>query len=666
MTETTTARHRTLLGLADIAALAGVQRAVVSVWRSRSVATGAPFPDPVTSTGGRDRFAVEDVVAWLEVTGRGNNPHVREEAALHAVLDLGIPRNTVFEGLTALLALKAVTGARLATLAPAGILDVADDVDSHDDCLYREIEALGEELGTVAAHADAMASAGYTATAALDRVLGRGAGSGTSAQPSIDPKVASMAARVVHELAPAQPVIVDPTGSADIVVAARPLVEGAAAPTAALPPADVPDLRRVRRRVLAHGWHLTSATSDDGSLALPPGCMVAATFPSPADPKMTDEAILRQVEDIALAMDDSHAAVVIGPSSALVDRPSTAGVERALDAVLRTHRVRAIVRLPAGLRRARPRERLALWVLGPAQVEVPIADRWLALADITAPLSAVVREDLITDVVAAAGPAEAVRSHAFRFARLARTSRVIAASGDLVAQARPRVPTEHGTGDQLQPALEKLSSELEEPLPGLILGVRLGSDSRGPGEFLTLGQLVRLGAVRLISGNRVDSTDLIPDGDVSVIGPEQVRGGPPLFVDRLTFSSRYPAGRYTEPGDIVVTTTGEPDAVVDDEGLAVVVFPARVLRLVPEKVPGLVPAVVVNAIRKAPRGAPWRSWPVPLVPPRTAPLLAGALATIATAQRAARARLDALEELSAHLADGVAAGTLTLIPHEEG
>src|SRR5690625_2461087 len=99
----TQATHpRTLLGLADIAALAGVQRAVVSVWRRRSAATDTPFPDPVTTTESRDRFALEDVVGWLESTGRGNNPHVREEAALHAALDLDLPQEAVREGVSAL------------------------------------------------------------------------------------------------------------------------------------------------------------------------------------------------------------------------------------------------------------------------------------------------------------------------------------------------------------------------------------------------------------------------------------------------------------------------------------------------------------------------------------------------------------------------------------
>lgn len=659
--------NRTLLGLADIAALAGVQRAVVSVWRRRSSDGEYPFPTPVAVQDGRERFSLDDIVSWLEVTGRGNNGHVREDGALYAALELDLPPQTVVEGITALLALKATAGIELAGRSMIDLLDEADDVDPYDECLYREIERLGEHAPAVAAHADAMASAAYHAAAALDRVLGgQIAGAGT-ARTAVQPAVHDLMARMTAELAagPEMPVV-DPTGSGTGTVALRASADELAPSTIGLPRGDDPALRTTRRHLLAHGWWPVDTTGDDGRLVLPPGAVVVGHYPAPRDVRMTDEDILQAIDEIALAMDDSHTGVIVGPSSALVERPATPAVDRARDAVLRTHRVRAAVRLPAGLRPAHPRERLALWVLGPPQTDVPIADRWMVLADVNVPLAEAAVEDLVTDVVTAVRAGAAARVHAFRFARLVRTSRVIAADGDLLDVAAPRIPVERGAGGRLVASIERVAEQVGAPLPGVHLDVTVAARDGRPARMVTLGQLVRDGAVRMISGNRVDPADLMTDGDVVALGPEQVRGGAPEFLDRLAFSSRYPAGRYTEPGDIVLTTTGQPAAMVDDAGLSVAIFPARVLRFDPDAEPGLLRELVVRAIRNAPAGAPWKSWPIPLVPQETAPALARELERIAAAREAARIRAAALDDLIDDLSDGVIAGTLALTPRERG
>ena len=70
----TIATHPSLLiSLADVARLARVQRPVVSMWRSRSAATDSPFPMPIERAGPQELFDAEQVVSWLELTGRGNN-----------------------------------------------------------------------------------------------------------------------------------------------------------------------------------------------------------------------------------------------------------------------------------------------------------------------------------------------------------------------------------------------------------------------------------------------------------------------------------------------------------------------------------------------------------------------------------------------------------------
>ena len=54
---------------------------------------------------------------------------------------------------------------------------------------------------------------------------------------------------------------------------------------------------------------------------------------------------------------------------------------------------------------------------------------------------------------------------------------------------------------------------------------------------------------------------------------------PPRFITLLDFAANYPAGPLTEPGDVVFCTSPRPAAMVDAEGGAVVVFPARILRI---------------------------------------------------------------------------------------
>ena len=78
---TTTTHPSLLISLADVARLARVQRPVVSMWRSRSASTGTPFPAPVERAGAQERFDADQVVSWLELTGRGNNPDVRADVA---------------------------------------------------------------------------------------------------------------------------------------------------------------------------------------------------------------------------------------------------------------------------------------------------------------------------------------------------------------------------------------------------------------------------------------------------------------------------------------------------------------------------------------------------------------------------------------------------------
>ena len=92
--------------------------------------------------------------------------------------------------------------------------------------------------------------------------------------------------------------------------------------------------------------------------------------------------MLRTIDDLVLGMRDHDRAVVIAPAAVLTE-PVAHSDGLARTDVLRSGRVRAIVKLPAGLVTSAPREALALWVLGRETGDVPVADRFTAVADLT-------------------------------------------------------------------------------------------------------------------------------------------------------------------------------------------------------------------------------------------------------------------------------------------
>ncbi|CAN5265751.1 hypothetical protein BH11ACT1_BH11ACT1_31300 [soil metagenome] len=667
----TTIARRLLLTLPDVAALARVQRPVPSMWRTRLAATATPFPTATVTSGAQELFDAHEVADWLVSTEHGTNPHVREELALFAAFDdaSGLGAEVVFAGMTALLALKVATGQQLAGQSAAEVLDLADDVDPLDQSLYSEIAALGEDLTAYADHADAMASAAYTPAAAFESLMAhRGRwGLRTAAERALAPAARDLVARLAAGLTPAEhagvTAVVDPSGGSDLLVTLRPHLADDA-PMSALIDRTHEGSRLAERRLRTHGWHVGAVAVDDGGrLALPGACTVVSQLPPTGAARADDAAVLTALDDVALAMSDDDRAVVVGPSRVLTGALSSRESRSARADVLRTDRVRAIVRLPAGLLPAHPRHQLALWVLGPAHPDVAIADRWTTVADLSSSaLDAATVSDLLTDVIAAMGGRTDVRVHAFRFARLVPTSALLASSGDLVGALRLRARR-----SALDPAdaairVQELLAALG-PQPGVHLGVHVEHCRRSATQRVTLGELAAARAVRLVPGHRIATADVTTGQSVRVIGPDELLGRRALgerTLDRLVFSTRYPAARYTEPGDVVFCSTPGIGALVDRHGLSVVQFPARILRVDHDRAPGLVAEVLAADLRSAPVVGGWRTWPVRVAPPGRAPALAATLDRVTDARAEAARRLAALDELAATLVDGVTSGALTL------
>ncbi|MGH3768017.1 MAG: hypothetical protein ACRDTX_23195 [Pseudonocardiaceae bacterium] len=661
--------------LVDVARLAKVERPVVSMWRGRRAGSTAPFPAPVATVRGEERFDADAVVEYLELTGRGNNPHVREDCAAFASPKGMSARDDeiVFHGLAALLCLKEISGERREGLTEDDLLDLADEADPDDDFLMSEISALGPRLCALSCHADSLADASYNCTEAFEQLISKrlpGQPAVTLRQCAYD-LVASLARALAIDAGLEPAVYVDPTcGGSDLLVSLISQGDEVSNATMMIAGHGGAASRQARRRLRVHGVHCEPlAVDDDGAWAVTCPAVHLAQYPSPGRPTMTGEEILSAVDNLVLQMNDSHRAVVIAPASLLSDRIRDQRLNQLRDLPLRHGSIRAIVRLPKGLVISKPRQALGLWVLGPAYGQVHPQDRWTMVADLTdVELDPAAIGDLVSDLVVAMADRRTVWAHALRFARPTLTRNLLAGDGNLVARF-PGVGRGPGVGlasrvpgSEIAVRIAELTSALG-PLTGVGVEARDPADHSRPS--LTLGGAIADRQLRLIPGNRMDRTDLA-GGTVRVIGLQELTGTVPpgqRGVDRLVFAAKYPTGRYTEAGDVVFCTSPRPAALVDADGGSVVVAPARILRGTPSA-SGLLPEVLASDINALPAQArAWQSWPVRQMPPTERTALADALAAIERQRTDALERLARLAELQELVTQGATNGSLTLAPH---
>ncbi|RNL51398.1 hypothetical protein [Arthrobacter oryzae] len=661
--------------LSDVAALAQVQRPVVSMWRKRSAGSAHPFPGPAALEGGRELFDADQVAGWLEATGRGNNPEAHNDAAAFARMPAtaaGSVQGNTLDALTALLTLKAMTGKALGSLTPDELLDLADECDPDDLSLYSELEILGPALASTAAFADRLVDSAYNAPAAFEQLLAARFRTGLRehADTALAESAVGLIAAAAVELAATlsgNSVFADSTrGGSDLLMGVV-RASGESSPFTFLTSDDDGGAGRlVRRRLRVHGVDGGQIRIDpSGEFAVHGPVVHVAQYPSPGEPGMDATQILSAVEHLALQMDDQQRAVIIAPARVFCDVPLAAGAAGLRSGLLRTGRVRAIVRLPQGLLRSKPREAQALWVLGPSFAEVPIAERWTMVADLSSQdLTEDVNQDLVGDMVASMGNRATVRAHSFRFARLVQTSVLLASRGSLVAvQSCSSVRSSSAAEAVLR--VEELVRLLHTGRSG-----PSGEVAVAPGDPSTktppaaVQELITAGNLKYIKGNRLEDTDLTSRAGTPVLGPAELlapHGAPPRYIALLDFAANYPAGRLTEPGDVVFCTSPRPAATVDAQGGSAIVFPARVLRIAAGDPGGLLPDVVAAGINSLPAAdKSWRQWRLRRTPEAQRKKLNDTLARLQHEQQQARDRLGWLEELATLITDGVTGGSLIL------
>ena len=652
------------ISLPDVALLARVQRAPVSMWLQRYAGSCTPFPAPAAVRRGQSFFDGHQVVKWLETTGRGRNPDARSDlAAFAALAHADITDDTVFAGVTALLCLGRAVDP-LPTDA-VELLDLADDVDPDDEYLYREIDELGERAAPLARYAGLLTDAAFNAAAAFEKLMARRTrrpGSGLARTALAAPArhlVASLALALGTHAEIATPLFVDPSpGSSDLLVELAAQAGERGAVTVATPAATGPAGRLALRRIHVHDIvRETLPTDGQGGFHVADDAVLLMQLPAPDRPDMSDLEVLQSIEDVVLGSSDRRQAVVIGPASALVDRlptarPDAARAAAVRDDLLRTDRVRGVVRLPAGLLPSMTRARLALWCLG------PVPDRRLdgartVVADLAdSALDEAVTAELVTDLVAGMQNA---RAHAPRYARPVLTRVLRARTGDLVepVAAAPRsIETA-----ELAARITELTTALASPPTPPALSTPLPR-SASPGSTTTIGAAVERGDLRVLSGLRLRAEHVDDDAGVRVIGPAELTGTSRRAVDRLVLAAQYPAAVFTEPGDVVFCTAPRPAALVEADGGATVTFPARVLRSRTARLLPRVLAADVNAQSATART--WRGWTVHAVPDDQVEALTGMLDGLAHHRAALAEQLDALDRLTAALTLGATTGTLDL------
>lgn len=662
-----------LLSLSDIARLANVQRPVVSVWRSRSKSSATPFPESAARSGTQEFFDATEIVAWLETTGRGNNAHVAEDMTAHT---LGARAD--FISVSALLALYAMSGERLSDLDYEDLLDLADEIDPEDECIYSEIEALDQASLSLVKYTERLIDAAFGVVPAFEQLMADRfrLNNPELAECTLSYSALQIAATAALEISSKSLCFTENTpGGSDLLIILAKLL-GESTPGTFLVPekstADTVISRLALRRLRTH-----CTTQENISLIVPDGSqrgvVHVAQYPGPDDPHMSFATVLDSIEELVLQLRKDERAIILAPASLLVDQLNSPDLEGSRSAILRSGRVRAAVRLPRGLVVSKPQQALGFWVLGPEPTSVPLGERGILIADLLdQTIDDSVMDDLATDIAASLGGLESIRRHAFRFAQLMKTSTILASKSGLIPVAKTTFQLPAGSYANSAEALVRTEAALDEanrtarcrPELDIPLQARTAEHKAGHQTVLrTVAELQQSGAIRQLPGTRISEGDLALESSsgVKVWQAEDLSGGTATrTIPVLALAAKYPRAKLTAPGDIVFRGGSHPAAQVDAEGAAVVRFPAQILRVDQQSAHGIVPLVLTADINGGASGH-WKLWGVRSVPSDQVSALAAALLKVNSEKRAAEERLKKLEDFSIRLVSGITNGELEMM-----
>ena len=323
------------LTMQDVADLAKVRRPVVSMWRKRPTVRGVsiPFPAPVSTVDGVERFASGEIVDYLQRSGRGNNA----DAPLD-VPAVAVPDGIDLEDVVTLLALHALTGDDMAGSTREARVRRAMEHDPDNQLLVSEIEALDPPTALLE-YIDELVEASFGLADALARVEG---------------------GRLKREVAPRDLTAgaVDVLGCLVSVCAIHQGREGislsAEGDPLSIRVADRSGLplvatdRRTRRRAVIKDVEVGDAAA-----------LSSVGFASVLGLNLADA--LDVADDVVLGLSSSQLAVIVGPAEVFTDA-IRGELQRRRANVLRVGSVIAALRLPRGMWREAHRQSIAVWV----------------------------------------------------------------------------------------------------------------------------------------------------------------------------------------------------------------------------------------------------------------------------------------------------------------
>ncbi|WP_210577663.1 hypothetical protein [Streptomyces sp. GESEQ-4] len=682
---------------AEIAALAQVQRPVVTTWARRH----DDFPHPVARGGSRLMYDGGAVLKWLLRTGRGNAPAntLEAELALHTLtagLDF-LSGMELVEVLTALICLQHHDGGSLTDSDAADLVERARFLDPDDTFLLREIEraaSLSSALPLLTRQAESLIEGAYNAADALDWILDarRRLHADDLAVTVILPNVATCMARLATAHVPDTAAIANPDcGVGDLLAAAQALADVDDVHTYLASDRHESAVRLTRRRILVRGVFAYGMDIARGDL--PPLDSVDAhtpvallgTLPYAAAESRDPGAALERVGDLVGDIEGPFTAVILGPADAFVHPLAAHGAaDRLRRTFLTGGRLKAVVNLPGGVLPYYPGYRTALWVLSydPGArrtgrvLTIDLSGRELTPAVLDALVEDVDvwresgwRGDIAHDTRAGAILAVADLDRRPGFPLIPQGS-ALTARYSRQAQDRPvRIAAAEVRYNALA---DRARTEHETVGP-----LRVRTVARPDGEGIrrtTVGALVRAKRLRKVNGHRIAAEHLTAQGHYPVIGAEEVAGVRPVGsrrIDRDVFIGGYEYAAFTEPGDIVVTENPSFGAYVDEQGLSVVAFPARILRIREDAERPLQPRALAALLRTAAaenRRTPGavraarkiEEYRIPELAPGEAAAYEATLADIARRAALLREQAAALEDLDRLTAAGIADGTLTI------
>ncbi len=610
------------LTLSDVAQLAKVTRQAVTNWRRRPVVRGRrmPFPEPVQVVRGVERFDRDEVLGWLEATGRGNNEEARDDAAA-----LSPPDGAGLDDVVVLLTLRSLSGVELGHRSADELVALAETVDTGDDLLLGEVRSMRSDA-RILEYVDALMSVSFGPADALDRLH-----SSRLTRWNLDRGITE---DLVDLLACVGAACREHLGPDDVTLEARIDVRAArrvAHGFAGTRPAGrrAPD-RALLRQLLLDGLEM----ADSGG---PSVRMVSLAG-------VADDDALDLVDSLALELGPDDVAVVLGSAGVLCEPLRGERARRRSQTVEIGNLVMA-VRLPRGQWKQAHRQSLALWFLRGGIV----ADRIL-VADLTSEV--VDLEDLASDVTAAL---EQTGERAYRYGRrLLRSD--LGGRNPVVPAGIRAVHLVDPLSDTHRDRITAATLVTSEPLEGYDVLV-----APVPAPVFTaprsLGEMVASRRIELLSGSRIDPAHADPSGSVPVITADRARRG--FMLDPLDAARLYGHARRTEPGDVVFTDRPRPMAVLDESGGALVLTPSRVLRLPAGA--GIGPRALAEVVNHLPDDAgEWRTWSIPRLAPEQIEVVERALAGAVGHVAELRRRLDAMSDLVTNLIDGVAVGDLAI------